>query len=88
VNDSAVSHKDTHPLIVTLNAASASFNRGNPMAGLNQLATFQSKVLARVSPDDPALAQALSQAAQKIIDAFASLGDRPRSVHLERRNHF
>ncbi len=88
VNDSAVSHKDTHPLIVTLNAASASFNRGNPMAGLNQLATFQSKVLARVSPDDPALAQALSQAAQKIIDAFASLRDRPRSVHLERRNHF
>src|SRR5205823_2561569 len=79
LNGSALSKRDAHPLTVTLNVAAASFDGGNPSAGLNQIDTFQRKVAAQVSPDRPALAQTLSVAARKIIDAFGSAGDPPKS---------
>ena len=83
VNDSALSHKDAHPLLATLNAASASFDRGNPTPGINQVRAFQNKVRAQISPGDPALAETFTQAAQKIINAFAGLRAPSKIVHLK-----
>ncbi|MBI3851780.1 MAG: cadherin-like domain-containing protein [Verrucomicrobia bacterium] len=86
VNGSRLPHQDTHPLIVTLNAASNSFDRGNGTAGINQLEAFQNKVRAQISPDDPALADLLIQAAQNIIDAFGESSEQPGIVRLGRQS--
>ena len=47
----------------------ASFERGNLIAGINQLEAFQSKTWAQVSPLGAALAEGLIHAAQVVIDA-------------------
>ena len=57
-------------LLASLNAASASFERGNTIAGINQLQAFIKKVRAQVAPADPVWAGQLIQAAQQIIDAL------------------
>ena len=67
-----VSHKQS--LIASLNAALASIDRSNPTAAINQLSAFQSKVIAQISPLDPALAQSLIHAAQSIIDVISGGG--------------
>jgi hypothetical protein len=56
-------------LLGHLNAACATFGNGNISAGVQQLELFQVRVNNKIAPDDPALAQALNQAAQDIIDA-------------------
>jgi hypothetical protein len=56
------------PLLATLKAAAASFERGNLVAGLNQLHAFQNKVRAQLT--NPVLAERLTEAAQVIIDVF------------------
>jgi hypothetical protein len=56
------------PLRVTLEAACHSFASQNLRAGLNQLGAFQNKLRAQVAPDDPALAEELSRAAQEVIE--------------------
>jgi hypothetical protein len=61
--------QNKQPLLATLNAATASFERGNFTAGRNQLAAFQNKVHAQIAHSKPALAAELSQAARTIIDA-------------------
>ena len=71
LNESALSGNQADPLMIALNAASDSFDRGNPRAGVNQLKAFQNKVRAQLSPDNRPLAIALIQAVQKIIDRFA-----------------
>ena len=83
VNDSVLPRKHAHPLLATLNAASASFDRGHTKAGLNHLEAFQHKVRAQISRDDPALAETFTQAAQTIINAFAGLGKPPKIAHLK-----
>jgi hypothetical protein len=57
-------------LLATLKAASASFERGNLVAGLNQLHAFQNKVRAQVA--DAVLADQLTKAAQVVMDVFLS----------------
>jgi len=57
------------PLVASLNAAQASFERGNIGATVNQLVAFQNKIAAQITPIDPQLGQQLIQAAQAIIDA-------------------
>ncbi len=60
-------------LSASLNAAIASFDRGNQTAGVNQLQAFQNKVLAQAGKKiDQATANALIAAAQRIIDATGS----------------
>ena len=68
-----LSEQQAHSLLVSLNAASAFFDRGNPAAALTQLQTFQRKVRAQVCPAEPSLAETLIQGAQKIIDSFDAL---------------
>jgi hypothetical protein len=60
------------PLLASLNAARASFASENLEPGINQLNAFQNKVRAQVAPSDPALADQLLQAAQRIIDNAAA----------------
>jgi hypothetical protein len=62
-----VSGQNQNPLQATLNAAMAAFDRGNFLAGVNQLGAFQNKVRAQVAPDDPRTAETLMRGAQAII---------------------
>jgi poly(3-hydroxybutyrate) depolymerase len=58
------------PLMASLRAAVVSFERGNLIAGANQLGAFQHKVRAQVMPFAPELAEDLIDAAQTILDAL------------------
>ncbi len=65
-----VATKHQKPLLATLDAACAAFERCQSTPALNQLRAFQNKVRAQVAPSNPALAEQLLQASQAIIDAF------------------
>jgi len=78
VNDS-LSLASRRPLIATLEASAASFDRGSFTAGINQLQAFQNKVRAQIAPLDAVLADQLTQAAQQVMDAFSrSRGSHPK----------
>jgi len=68
VEDSDLSFRQIRPLISTLKASLASFQRGSYIAGMNQLHAFQNIVAAQIAPLDPELAAELIEAAQQIID--------------------
>jgi hypothetical protein len=56
------------PLFATLKAAIASFDRGAVGAGLNQLHAVQNKIRAQIARTDPALAEELIRAVQRIAE--------------------
>jgi hypothetical protein len=62
--------KTKRPLSASLEAACASFDRGNLTSGLNQLEAFQNKVRAQIAPRWPADAEAILNCAQRLIDAI------------------
>jgi hypothetical protein len=68
VNSSNLPERRKQPLLATLKAACAADDRGNCEAARGQLSAFQKKLHAQISTDDPGLANALSAAAQAIID--------------------
>jgi hypothetical protein len=68
INASDIPHK--RPLIASLEAASESIKRCNPVAATHQLEAFQHKVRAQIAPDDPVLAQTLIDSAQEIINSL------------------
>jgi hypothetical protein len=69
VEDTDLARQNKRPLLASLKAACASFDRGDLTAGLNQLGAFQNKVRAQVAPKNPAAAAAFIECAQKIQDA-------------------
>lgn len=69
VESTTVARKNKRPLIASLKAAGASFDRGSINSGLNQLKAFQNKVRAQIAKQNPAEAAAFIASAQKIIDA-------------------
>jgi len=69
IESSSLPRNRQRPLIATLKAACASFERGDVRPGVNQLEAFQNKVRAQVAPADSALAAQLIDCAQAIIDA-------------------
>jgi hypothetical protein len=71
VDDSTLPPSGRQPLEASLNAAAAAFDRGNLNAALNELQAFQNKVRAQIAPADPALAAALLQAADQMLDALS-----------------
>ena len=71
VESTEVDRKNKRPLIASLKAAGASFDRGSFESGLNQLHAFQNKVRAQIAGANPAAAQALADSVQGIIDAVA-----------------
>ena len=70
VEDSGLTQQRQRPLVATLKAAAAAFERGNHIAGLNDLHAFQNKVRAQVGSRDAELAEALVNSAQVIIQAI------------------
>ena len=68
VTTSALAQNRQQPLLVTLNAAKASFDSTNLRSGINQLGAFQNKVRAQVGRSDLALAKLLIASAQEIIE--------------------
>jgi hypothetical protein len=69
VDSTDLDRKNKRPLIATLKAAAAAFERGNTQAALNQLSAFQNKVRAQIGRTDPAAAEAFTECAQQIMDA-------------------
>jgi hypothetical protein len=70
VDAADMGRKNKRPLIASLKAAGASFDRESFGSGINQLRAFQNKVRAQVAPFDEALAAMLIAEAQMIIDAL------------------
>jgi len=67
VAESSLPSTRKQPLLVTLNAAKASFTSGELLTAANQLHAFQNKVRVQVAPSDQSFAEQLTDAAQKII---------------------
>jgi hypothetical protein len=72
VETSNLSGKNANPLLASLRAAAAAFDRGNANAGINQLQAFQNKVQAQIAPLDPTLAATLIEGALEIIDVLSA----------------
>jgi hypothetical protein len=68
LNESDLGSKNKRPLIASLKAAVASFDRGSRNAGISQLQAFENKLRAQVAPHDPSLATGLSEAIQRILE--------------------
>jgi poly(3-hydroxybutyrate) depolymerase len=62
---SALSFRNQRPLVASLSAASASFQRGNFDSGINQLKAFANKVSAQILPSEPVLGAQLVSAAEQ-----------------------
>jgi poly(3-hydroxybutyrate) depolymerase len=71
LDDANLPRNRRQPLLASLAAAAASFERGHFTPGANQLEAFQHKVRAQVMPSAPQLALDLTSAAQTILDALA-----------------
>jgi hypothetical protein len=80
VQNSNIARANKRPFLATLKAVCASFDRGNFIAGMNQLRAFQNKVRAQVARANPVEAQAFIDCAQRILDAVACAG-------IARANH-
>jgi len=87
VNESDLRQK--RPPLASLEAALASFQRGNHNSASGQLHAFQNKVRAQVSKKDAALAIELMEGAAQVIGALG--GDKPQclaaKLHGLKRGH-
>jgi hypothetical protein len=68
VNNSDLGRRNKRPLIASLKAACASFERGNCVSAVNQLHAFINKVRAQIGREHPATAAELMRLAQHISD--------------------
>src|SRR5260221_8609669 len=66
----AMAIENKEPLLASLNAARASFARGNNLAGINQLRAFQNQVSALLAKVDAALATLLNDIVEEIINSI------------------
>ena len=69
LNESSQPRQRKRPLLFTLKAATAAFERGNFISAIHQLHALQNKIRAQIAPDDPVLGANLTRAVQKVIDA-------------------
>ena len=69
LEDSDLGRSNGTPLIASLKAAAASFDRCRIIPGVNQLYAFQNMVRVQIAPFDPDMAARLIEAAQQVIDA-------------------
>ncbi|MDB6032829.1 MAG: uncharacterized protein JWM16_3167, partial [Verrucomicrobiales bacterium] len=68
------------PLLASLEAARAAFDRGNFNAAFNELHAFQNKVSAQVLSKNPTLGNQLIALAQSLMDAISGPNPKPRLV--------
>jgi hypothetical protein len=67
VDNADLDRRNKRPLIATLKAACASFDRGSCLSGVGQLQAFQNKVRAQLSRSNPAVADDLIALAERVI---------------------
>jgi len=70
VENSELGTRNAQPLLATLSAAMASFDRGDTTAGFNQLTAFQNKARAQIGRSNSALAAAFVRASQNIQEVL------------------
>lgn len=75
IEESGISAQGQRPLLATLAAANAAFDRNDFIPAYNQLRAFQNKIKAQIAPSDPALAAELIEIAQSIL---YSIGEQKR----------
>ena len=71
VENSSLAGKNQQPLLASLNATAAAYDKGNLTSGTSQLLAFESKVRAQIAPNDPDLASRLIEEAEKILDGLS-----------------
>ena len=69
VNDATLARGNKRPLIATLKAVTASFDRGSFHSAIGQLGAFINKVRAQIAPANPEEAALFTRCAQSIIDS-------------------
>jgi hypothetical protein len=69
VNNASLARANKRPLIATLKAACASFERGSFQSAVGQLGAFVNKVQAQIAPRNPDDAALFIRCAQSIIDS-------------------
>ncbi len=69
VRDAGLAAKVRRPLIATLKAAGACFERGNDESGIAKLEAFLAKVEAQIRPINSQLADSLAASVQAVLDA-------------------
>ena len=77
VENTQVERKNKRPLIVSLKAAKAAFDRDGIHVGGQMLQVFQQKVRAQIARNNPAEAAMFNQAAQDVIDAVECSANLP-----------
>jgi hypothetical protein len=70
VDNADLGRRNKRPLIATLKAACASFDRGNCVSAVNQLEAFQNKVRAQIGHVNAALAEEIIALTQEVLDAI------------------
>lgn len=70
IEDADLGRKNKRPLIASLKAACASFDRGSMESGLNQLNAFQNKVNAQVARSNPNQAAAFNECIDDLREAM------------------
>src|SRR6185503_7474092 len=68
VDNADIGRSNKRPLIATLKAACASFDRGNCDSAVSQLHAFQNKVRAQVGRQNPAVADRIIALTQNVLD--------------------
>jgi hypothetical protein len=76
LQEADIPNRNKNPLLASLRAAMAAFDRGNFGAADNQLRAFQQKVRVQLAPIDPELASELLAAAQALLDQLTSFDPR------------
>jgi hypothetical protein len=70
VDNADLGRRNKRPLIATLKAACASFDRGNCVSGVHQLEAFQNKARAQIGGVNAALADEIIALTQKVLDCI------------------
>jgi hypothetical protein len=69
-DSSTLTRQQKRPLIASLRAALAAFERGNTIPAANQLRAFQNKIRAQVQGTNPVEAKSLIECVQQILNAL------------------
>jgi len=70
VDGTNVDRKNIRPLIATLKAVSAAFDRGDTIPAMNGMDAFQNKVAAQIAPANPNEAASFIASIQRILDGI------------------
>jgi hypothetical protein len=77
IEQRGIAPRNRQPLIASLNAAMAAFERGQFATAINILRAFESKVMVMVAPIDPEFARDLTDATERLIVVIqAGMGGR------------